>query len=167
MLTNKNYDIFISYRHNNMTIVGELVHRLEMYYDVFWDQRLESGYWNEQLTTAIDNSRAVLINLTLNSLNKNLNGEDWFYNEDVDIIPVGKAIQKLRDSVKEFDYENGGISLNRDGFHITLDYGRFAAAAVWLKKLTNVTDIDIQSFAELYPENTFNCSLLDIRVKNI
>ncbi|MBQ9922404.1 MAG: TIR domain-containing protein, partial [Clostridia bacterium] len=97
MVINKKYDIFISYRHNNMTLVGELVHRLERYYDVFWDQRLESGYWSEQLTRAIDNSRAVLINLTLNSLNKNQNGEDWFYKEIVysmehkakeEIIPV-------------------------------------------------------------------------------
>ncbi len=83
MLVNKKYDIFISYRHNNMTLVGELVHRLERYYDVFWDQRLESGYWNEQLTQAIDNSSVVLINLNVGSLNKKTDGEDWFLNEIV------------------------------------------------------------------------------------
>lgn len=52
------------------------------------------------------------------------------------IIPTGDAIQKLREETKEFNYKNGGISLCRDGFHLSLDYGRFAAAATWYKTLT-------------------------------
>lgn len=52
------------------------------------------------------------------------------------LIPVGKVIQGLRENLPEFDYGNGGISLNRDGSHLSLDYGRFAAAATWIKKLT-------------------------------
>ena len=38
--------------------------------------------------------------------------------------------------VPEFDYKNGGISLCRDGFHLSLDYGRYIAAAVWLRVLS-------------------------------
>ena len=53
-----------------------------------------------------------------------------------ELIKTGTAVQKLRDSVPEFDYANGGISLCRDGFHLTYDYGRFLAAAVWFKALT-------------------------------
>lgn len=49
------------------------------------------------------------------------------------LIHVGTVIQKLRDTVPEFDYGNGGISLCRDGFHLTLDYGRLAAACTWLR----------------------------------
>ena len=52
------------------------------------------------------------------------------------IILVGDFIQYLRENTKEFNYKNGGISLCRDGFHLSYDYGRFAAAAVWIKTLT-------------------------------
>ena len=48
-----------------------------------------------------------------------------------DIIPSGDVIQYLRDNTPEFDYKNGGLSLNRDGFHLTLNYGRYAAALTW------------------------------------
>ena len=53
-----------------------------------------------------------------------------------EIIPVGRIIQRLRETLPEFDYKNGGLSLNRDGFHLSLDYGRYAAAAVWLYTFT-------------------------------
>ena len=55
---------------------------------------------------------------------------------DAVVIPSGKIIQTLRDKVPEFDYKNGGLSLCRDGFHLSLDYGRFAAAATWLRTIT-------------------------------
>ncbi|MBQ8372506.1 MAG: DUF4886 domain-containing protein [Clostridia bacterium] len=48
----------------------------------------------------------------------------------VGIIPTGKVIQSLR-NLPEFDVRAGGVSLHRDGFHLSYDYGRFAAAAVW------------------------------------
>lgn len=53
-----------------------------------------------------------------------------------EIIPSGDFIQKLRETLPEFDYGNGGISLSRDGFHLSLDYGRYAAAALWFYILT-------------------------------
>lgn len=55
--------------------------------------------------------------------------------EDIDapLIPVGDVIQMLRDSSLAFDYERGGLSLNRDGFHLSLNYGRYAAALTWLE----------------------------------
>jgi hypothetical protein len=51
------------------------------------------------------------------------------------VIPVGSAVQKIR-KIKEFDYANGGLSLNRDGFHLTLDYGRYLAGLVWFSFFT-------------------------------
>ena len=51
------------------------------------------------------------------------------------LIPSGRVIQYLRENVPEFDYRSGGLSLNRDGFHLSYDYGRFAAAATWLAVL--------------------------------
>lgn len=65
---------------------------------------------------------------------------------DVDVFPVGEVIQKLRTTLPEFDYANGGKSLCRDGFHLTLDYGRFAAAATWFMILSK-QEINIEKFA--------------------
>ena len=50
------------------------------------------------------------------------------------IIPTGKAIAKIRESGL-FDIDRGGMSINRDGFHLSLIYGRFAAASVWYETL--------------------------------
>ena len=55
-----------------------------------------------------------------------------------EIIPVGPVIQTLR-KTPEFDRAKGGLSLCRDGFHLSLDYGRYAAAAAWIKTLTGKT----------------------------
>lgn len=57
------------------------------------------------------------------------------------LIPTGTVIQKLRKTAP-FDYAAGGLSLCRDGFHLTLDYGRYAAAATWLKTLTGCSPKD-------------------------
>lgn len=80
------------------------------------------------------------------------------------IIPVGDAIQHLRENVEEFDYQNGGLSLCRDGFHLSFDYGRFTAAAVWYKTLTGRTP-DIKKFAQKNPE--FNIGILSTIIDNI
>lgn len=52
------------------------------------------------------------------------------------LIPAGTVIQYLRKNTSEFDYENGGISLCRDTFHLSETYGRYAAAATWFHTLT-------------------------------
>lgn len=64
----------------------------------------------------------------------------------VDIFPVGEVVQKLRNTLPEFDYANGGKSLCRDGFHLTLDYGRFAAAATWFMILSK-QEVNVEKFA--------------------
>ncbi len=58
------------------------------------------------------------------------------------IIPTGDVIQRLRET-QEFDYSAGQPSLNRDGQHLGMDYGRYAAAATWYKVITgkNVSSI--------------------------
>ena len=53
----------------------------------------------------------------------------------VRIIPSGDAVQALRKKAP-FVYEDGGMSLCRDGFHMNLIYGRYLLAAVWYKTLT-------------------------------
>lgn len=65
---------------------------------------------------------------------------------NIKIIPTGDVIQELRENYAEFDYTNGGVSLCRDGYHLTYDIGRFAAAATWFVSLTeqkiNITDFE-------------------------
>ncbi len=52
------------------------------------------------------------------------------------IIPTGTVIQYLRENLSTFDYQNGGISLCCDTFHLSETYGRYVAAATWLHTLT-------------------------------
>jgi len=77
------------------------------------------------------------------------------------IIPVGDFIQYLRENTKEFDYKYGGISLCRDGFHLSYDYGRFAAAAVWIKTLTGEI-VNAEQFLKGKPD--FDKKLLNVIV---
>ncbi len=58
---------------------------------------------------------------------------------NAEIIPTGDVVQFVRENIPEFDFKNGGISLCRDSFHLSEDYGRFLAGAVWFKKLTGKT----------------------------
>ena len=64
------------------------------------------------------------------------------------ILPSGDTVQSLRENTAEFDYPNGGLSLCRDGYHLTYDYGRFAAAATWLATLTGrkITTAEFENF---------------------
>lgn len=55
--------------------------------------------------------------------------------ENLRIIRVGEAVQNLR-AKPSFDYKNGGLSLTRDGFHLSLSYGRLLASSVWCKFFT-------------------------------
>lgn len=50
------------------------------------------------------------------------------------MIPCGNIVQTLR-SHPLFDYEHGGHSLCRDGFHMSLIYGRYLLAATWYELL--------------------------------
>lgn len=50
------------------------------------------------------------------------------------VIPSGSVIQKLRETPC-FDYPNRGPSLCRDGFHMSMDYGRYAVALCWYEML--------------------------------
>ena len=51
------------------------------------------------------------------------------------LIPCGDMIQTLR-AREPFQYEAGGMSLCRDGFHMSYLYGRYALAAAWYRAMT-------------------------------
>ncbi len=50
------------------------------------------------------------------------------------VIPSGDVMARLRE-LDEFNVSAGGESLSRDGFHLSLTYGRYAAAATWFQAL--------------------------------
>jgi hypothetical protein len=59
------------------------------------------------------------------------------------IIKVGNAVEKARE-LDEFKPITGKLNINRDGFHLSLDYGRYLAGLVFYKfftgdDLSNVT----------------------------
>lgn len=74
------------------------------------------------------------------------------------MIPTGEVIQRLR-SEEAFDYAKGGRSLCRDGFHLTLTYGRYAAAATWYQTLTG-RDIRENSYC---PEGCEGALLAEVK----
>ena len=63
------------------------------------------------------------------------------------LIPCGDVIQALR-AEEPFRYENGGISLCRDGFHMSRTYGRYAVACAWVMALTGAS----LEFCDFLPE---------------
>lgn len=58
------------------------------------------------------------------------------------VIKTGDAVQKMR-KLKEFDCVNGGMSLCRDAFHLSYDYGRYLAGLVWYVFFTGKKATDI------------------------
>jgi len=74
----------------------------------------------------------------------------WFKAKTgLDVIESGVLIQNLR-QLPAFDYANGGLSLCRDGYHMTFDYGRYALGALWAEKLLGINVVE----TEFAPENT-------------
>ncbi|MBQ7226177.1 MAG: DUF4886 domain-containing protein [Clostridia bacterium] len=65
-----------------------------------------------------------------------------------DVIPCGDAIEMARE-LEEFK-AGAPLSLNRDGFHLSLDYGRYLAALTMCKYFTgeDMTDVEYE------PEDT-------------
>ena len=61
------------------------------------------------------------------------------------LIPVGDTVQYFREHVGGFSYPDGGESLCRDGFHLSIPAGRYLATLVWLETLTG-TDARTVSF---------------------
>ena len=61
---------------------------------------------------------------------------------DIELIPSGSVIQKVR-SLPEFHVPTGGLSLCRDGFHMSFDYGRYLTGCVWAKKLFGISLKDV------------------------
>lgn len=61
---------------------------------------------------------------------------EWISREyGLPLVNTGLLIHDLRCNAA-FDIRQGGLSLCRDGFHLSLDYGRYAAALLWYREIT-------------------------------
>ena len=79
-------------------------------------------------------------------------------------LPCGEFIQHLRRTVKEFDYRGGGLSLcHDDGFHLSKNYGRYAAGVFWYHYFTGRFHENTAGFAEKNRDGdyTFDPAVLD------
>lgn len=75
--------------------------------------------------------------------------ENFAQKYSLPVIGAGDAVQKLR-GIKEFCMEEGGMSLTRDGFHLSFDYGRYAAGLVWYTFFTGKSAETVR----FMPQNT-------------
>lgn len=57
-------------------------------------------------------------------------------------IDNATAIQRARE-LDEFNVEKGGVSINRDGFHLSLDYGRYLAGLTMFKFFTGKSATEV------------------------
>ncbi len=81
---------------------------------------------------------------------------DYAKRVEAAIIPTGDVVQYFREHVARYDYAHGGLSLNRDGFHLSIPYGRYLNSAVWFETLLGG---DIRGNAYV-PEGVTDVSLL-------
>lgn len=111
----------------------------KLYLHQTWAYEIDS--WHNGFTNYQNNQKFMYekIASTTTKIAKDLN---------IDIIPVGTVIQYIRENIPEFDYNNEGDSLCRDGFHLSEDYGRYVAAATWLRVFTGKSLL-IRKFNEL------------------
>lgn len=81
----------------------------------------------------------------------------------VRLIPCGDVIQALRKK-EPFLYNQGGMSLCRDGFHMNVIYGRYLLAAVWYRTLTgnSVRNNSYIPATKLAPNVVCNERILDV-----
>lgn len=82
-----------------------------------------------------------------------------------ELLACGEFIQYLRDYVPEFDYANGGLSLcKEDGYHLSRNYGRYAAGAFWYHFFSGRFHENVKDFAanNRDEEYTFDPEILSI-----
>ncbi|MGM9645386.1 MAG: DUF4886 domain-containing protein [Eubacteriales bacterium] len=81
-------------------------------------------------------------------------------NHSLPTIPVGNAVQRAR-RLPEFDIAHGGMPITRDGFHLSLDYGRYLASLVWYGFFTGKNPEDL-TFAPQGTDPGINAKLKKI-----
>ncbi len=132
----QSYEPYLS---NLVAVIKDILPNTKLYFHQTWAYETDSTHSGfESYNNDQEQMHRSIVNATEHAA-KSVNAQ---------IIPVGKAIDKLRKDVVQFDYKNSGLSLCRDGFHLSFDYGRYAAAATWFHTLTglNVKPTEFEDF---------------------
>ena len=121
------FDSFVPFLTDLVAVIREKIPTVKIYFHETWSYEIDSLH--EGFLNYNSNQKEMYLRIKESSKKASdlINAE---------IIPTGDIVQFVRDNIPEFDYKNGGISLCRDSFHLSEDYGRFLAGAVWFKKLT-------------------------------
>jgi 2-polyprenyl-3-methyl-5-hydroxy-6-metoxy-1,4-benzoquinol methylase len=119
-MNEKKYDIFISYRHDDMALVKLIYDELKgLGYSIFCDWQLRSGKFPEALADAIKNSIDFLLIVTVNTFapERITKEDDWVRKEirlalenQIHIVPVfwrNKFPEDLPDDIYDSCYYNG------------------------------------------------------------
>ncbi len=148
----------------NLTVVLDCVKKYapqaKIYFHQTWAYEVDSTHSN----FSIYNSQLGMAD-AIEKVSKKICME----NGNLPIIPTGRTVKELRRH-QFFDYENGGQSICRDGFHLSLVYGRYLAGLVWFATLLN-GNIDEVKFVPAendivngYSVQNFECDLEKINV---
>lgn len=119
------YESYFPHLSEVLRVVREKCPRAEIRFHSTWAYEIDSSHSGFAL---YDNDQQKMYDAIQNVTGKI---SDEF---GLPVLPSGRLIQTLR-GLAPFDYKNGGLSLNRDGFHLS-DYGRYAVALLWYKALT-------------------------------
>lgn len=125
----QSFDTYTPYLENLAAYVRELCPKAKIWFHQTW--AYENDYFKDNPRENDTKQKSMYKNILTASKQA---GEVI----SAPLIRAGVAIQAARDNVAEFDYKNGGMSLNRDGFHLSRDYGRFIASYTWVYELTGV-----------------------------
>ncbi len=117
---------------------------VKFYWQMTWAYSQDSThdqYWR------YDNDQMTMYNAIVSKTQEVIVPSEYFDG----IIPSGTTIQNLRTS-------SLGDTLTRDGFHLTYDVGRYAAALTWFAALSgeSVDDIDCLPALQAYATNVGN-----------
>ena len=136
------YETYEPYLSSLVSVVREAQPDAKLYFHQTWAYEIDANHGGFANYNNNQTEMYHLIKDTSEKAAKSIRAE---------LIPTGTVIQALRETVPEFDYKNGGLSLCRDGFHLSWDYGRFAAAATWLHTITG-KKINASYFEDFNPE---------------
>lgn len=136
------FETYEPYLTDLVAVVREKVPKAKIYFHETWSY--EIGSLHEGFLNYNSNQKEMYLRIKEASKKASdlINAE---------IIPTGDVVQFVRENISEFDFKSGGISLCRDSFHLSEDYGRFLAGAVWFKKLTGKALIE-ETFSDFDSE---------------
>lgn len=116
--------------------------KAKLYWNMTWAYHT---YSDHDEFVNYQSSQIKMYEAIINCVNKLILEKEEFYN----IIPVGTTIQNLRTIIND-------DLLTRDGYHLSLEVGRFAASLTWFKSLTGIDFTNISYKPSNIDINLFN-----------